>query len=881
MANVFDQFDVKPAANVFDQFDAPAAPEPSSTLGDVTKSFGSGLVRGTAETAMLPVTAKRLADSGANWLFDKGEGLVRSVFGMDDPSAETLAARDQARGVIGAMDAPIYAGQDAIRGGMDKVLHKPETMAGKFANTIGEFAAPGAIPGKAVRTAPTAARAIGRYAGDAIGNVVAPAVLSEGAGQLTEGTAAEPYARIVGALFGSGATAVARGFNAPDAIVRRAAGKLDDADWDAALNLQNNATGIRLTGPEAIAQATGGASALPNLQRVIEGSTEGRAATAPFFAARPAQVDTAVGRVLDNIAPQDASPSTLGLRMSQAASKAMENTPEGQDLVSAIFGAGPRTTAMEAGDAIQQPLRGVFDRREGMRNALGDQEFTAARQSAPTIPVESLQPEAITRDRGVFSLKPQAGAEGEVGAMVPQVVKQDLTPPALESQMGPAAIQADPRELLRFIDDQLPNAKAATTTALERVRGMLMGPNGAHTSVAGLDNARGEITAMITAAKQNGEGVTIDILRKVQQQLDKTLESVPAYAKAQQGFRAGSKPLEPFQNPAMSKAIERDEFNSHFLTTPENVPATLQAGGPSAARAFNEVAPQNSRVAYENYLSTQIMDSATDASGKVSADRLAIALRDNQDLLSQYPAVAERLSAIVGADAGMAGRRASPLGQIAGTNNTASASEALLPRNPQTGSAAELGDTARRLVAEAPSDTAATVRQNLGDRFSKAGTETMEGNREFAGAKFHKDVAGNPTREEVLDAVLREMPGAPNVDMAELLDVLQATGRRKQIGSATAFNEGIKDEMSRGGVLGAGSAAVKTLGLNVLTRLNDAAKRGAQNRSMGALAHMFTDPRSVELIRDTTMRGMPIDFAEAVARSTAQTLPIVGRAAER
>lgn len=140
MANFFDQFDEQPPGtpgqNFFDQFDAqpaPAAPEPSSWAGDVAKSFGSGVVRGTAETAMLPVTAKRLADSGATWLFDQGEDLVRSVFGIDDPSAETLAARDQARGVIGDMDAPVYAAQDAVRGSMDLTLHKPETRAGKFA----------------------------------------------------------------------------------------------------------------------------------------------------------------------------------------------------------------------------------------------------------------------------------------------------------------------------------------------------------------------------------------------------------------------------------------------------------------------------------------------------------------------------------------------------------------------------------------------------------------------------------------------------------------------------------------------------------------------------------------------------------------------------
>src|SRR6185437_14633491 len=59
--------------------------------------------------------------------------------------------------------------------------------------------------------------------------------------------------------------------------------------------------------------------------RIVEGSQTGGAITGPFFAARPAQVDTAVGGVLDKIAPQHPQPSTLGPRAAEAATGVIDN----------------------------------------------------------------------------------------------------------------------------------------------------------------------------------------------------------------------------------------------------------------------------------------------------------------------------------------------------------------------------------------------------------------------------------------------------------------------------------------------------------------------------------------------------------------------------
>jgi hypothetical protein len=71
-------------------------------------------------------------------------------------------------------------------------FYEPKTQAEKYLRTLGEFA-PAAIGG-------------GASLGSKAAQVAAPAVLSETAGQMAEGTALEPYARIAGGLLGGVAT---------------------------------------------------------------------------------------------------------------------------------------------------------------------------------------------------------------------------------------------------------------------------------------------------------------------------------------------------------------------------------------------------------------------------------------------------------------------------------------------------------------------------------------------------------------------------------------------------------------------------------------------------------------------------------------------------
>lgn len=308
-----------PAASASDpwaDFRQPAPPSAaSSVLGDVVKSAASGLANGLAETAMLPVTVGRLADDATGWIVDKVDRAGRAVLGMDPASPETVQARQAAR--AHGVNGYVYGAQDAARSAVSAVSHKPETTAGEFARTVGEFAVPGAALGTGGRVA------------RAVGDVIVPALVSETAGQVLKGTGYEDVGRLAGGVAGGAATGAARAYRAPESVVRRAAGNVSPDEWRQAGDLANNRFGVPLTGPEAVAQVTGGGTRLPDLQRVVEGSLDGGAVMSEFYRNRPAQVRQAVADALDTIAPQDAAPSTLGARAQTAAQAVVDDTRRG------------------------------------------------------------------------------------------------------------------------------------------------------------------------------------------------------------------------------------------------------------------------------------------------------------------------------------------------------------------------------------------------------------------------------------------------------------------------------------------------------------------------------------------------------------------------
>lgn len=156
-------------------------------LRDVGRSAISGITQAVTSAADAPAAIMGAMGQGAESAIQGGLRLMD----IEPPAATNYISE--------ALQAGPFQQQAASRGaeavGAGGILnYQPETTAGEYAQTIGEFL-PFARLGTAGRGASLASDAF-RYA-------VAPAVVSEAAGQLTEDTALEPFARLAGGLLGT------------------------------------------------------------------------------------------------------------------------------------------------------------------------------------------------------------------------------------------------------------------------------------------------------------------------------------------------------------------------------------------------------------------------------------------------------------------------------------------------------------------------------------------------------------------------------------------------------------------------------------------------------------------------------------------------------
>lgn len=299
----------------------PVPQAPSSGLGDVLKSFGSGLVRGGVELAATPITLPT---------------------GVGDTMEKTLTARvladRQAKGI--SPDAPIVPGGpplsdlirksatpsppmavvEGVREGMNRDLHAPETTAGQYGQTVGEFI-PAAARG--IANAPNAINALGRL----FTNAVLPGATSELGGQIGDAIGYGNAGRVIGGLLGGGAGAAsqARNTSAERAIINATDGTSPAAFDQGAQILANSrqAGRVPLTGAEALQEATQNGTGLSRLMRFAEAAPQGGGTLSRFFAPRPQQIQGAIDTVVGGIAPQlpaqPPNPATVGIDASNAA----------------------------------------------------------------------------------------------------------------------------------------------------------------------------------------------------------------------------------------------------------------------------------------------------------------------------------------------------------------------------------------------------------------------------------------------------------------------------------------------------------------------------------------------------------------------------------
>jgi len=181
----------------------------AETLEDVGRSGVTGVQRGVAGMVGMFGDAQELGAQAVG----VGQYWVERAGGASDEEARarTQAGIDASRAIREARNMQLPRTED-VNAAIEQVAgpqHEPETTAGEYARTVGEFApallfpegraasAGGSVIQRGVSAAGTAARR-------ATTEVVAPGVVSEAAGQVTEDTPIEAPARIIGALLGAG-----------------------------------------------------------------------------------------------------------------------------------------------------------------------------------------------------------------------------------------------------------------------------------------------------------------------------------------------------------------------------------------------------------------------------------------------------------------------------------------------------------------------------------------------------------------------------------------------------------------------------------------------------------------------------------------------------
>lgn len=185
----------------------PQQAEPPGIVGtsmDMAKSLGSGVVKGVESAATFPM---QLGD----FLGSKAVSGIDYLLGVDPAKTEQNKQTAQQlldkQGIGPQKTFPIAS--NALGGN-----YQPQTTGGKYAKTVGEFA-PSAVAGP------------GKFVPKLISATTA-GLNSEWAGQLAQEhwPAAEPYARLIGAVVG-GAIPTSSGEN-PNRMMRQAAPSSDD-----------------------------------------------------------------------------------------------------------------------------------------------------------------------------------------------------------------------------------------------------------------------------------------------------------------------------------------------------------------------------------------------------------------------------------------------------------------------------------------------------------------------------------------------------------------------------------------------------------------------------------------------------------------------------
>lgn len=277
-----------------------------STWKDVGKSAAIAPVKAAIGMAGMGGDLGQLIRTGA----DKIAGAVGLPEGLGRRVAQNLTVGPLGPLLNGPTSQTV---RDTIEG-YTGPLYEPQTRAGRYVQTGGEFATAAALgPAGGLR--------------QVLGNMVRygaiPGVVSEAAGETAQRFApgAETYARAGAALATGGVAALlSRPATAERALRNQLPAYVTDAHVGQAEALIGDAAqrGINLTWPEALSQVTG-RPVLTDMQRVLESHPRTRAAMQEVVGDRPQQVQQAAQGEFGAISAPSQAPSAIGPAVRDAA----------------------------------------------------------------------------------------------------------------------------------------------------------------------------------------------------------------------------------------------------------------------------------------------------------------------------------------------------------------------------------------------------------------------------------------------------------------------------------------------------------------------------------------------------------------------------------
>lgn len=461
MAGPWEKYQSQPVAEPegpWTKYRAPAqAQQPAEKPGvaeDVAKSGASGLARGALGLVGLPGTVAQLARTGADALADQTVGRAVNYAKTGDWGAPSPPPSSQHQNSVFNLPTPdqVITGENLVDYAakvVPGVKYQPQTTAGEYARTVGEFAPGMLVPG-------TMAQKV-------IGGVLAPAFVSETAGQATKGTAFEPYARAAGAVVGGVGANLAMRPSTAEAALSAGMRGVDDATMVRAGQLMNEAQarGVALTWPEAVAQVTnGGGRGMTNMQRVVEGSQGGQDVMGGFMAGRPQQIEAAARREFGAVAPQSQAPSTIGPAVGAAAESRINDvrgainaatdplytaasgvrlSPQDMARVRALPGFQEAADAVRKTPQLARYVQGLPDDSVGFLNEVKKQLDTSAKVSASPVNVQqNMQVSAgYGLDAGAVRQAAEAASPEYARALaVQQAARQQFLEPLLQGPLG-------------------------------------------------------------------------------------------------------------------------------------------------------------------------------------------------------------------------------------------------------------------------------------------------------------------------------------------------------------------------------------------------------------------------------------------------------------